>query len=391
MSKNNPLFKFAILSISLICMVAPAVSATVPDILSVFPNRSAGSIELLMSVPNFGIFLFVFIAPMITRKIGDKPTVLLGLTIALLAGVTPVFTTNYTLLLVSRFLLGCGIGLFNALAYSLITKYYSGEERNRLLGYQGALTALGSTIFSLIAGWLLQFNWHLSYLVYFIAIIPIILFGFVVPNGQQDLEENASDEKVTIERAVIFYSVYLFFVYAFFMTAIFKLASLFIEMGIGTPAQASLSLAILTACGFFSGIVFGKVKQGLKSFTGPVAVACLGVALGSLSLVNHLVLVTLLVIAIGFFQGLINPTVFSEVAEVSNAASQNIASTCLLVGINLGVFLNPTIISGFSKLAGITTTSTTFLLSGALLLISAVIYQLFIQAQNKKVKKVMEQ
>ncbi|KAF1294203.1 MFS transporter [Candidatus Enterococcus leclercqii] len=390
MSKNKPIFKLSILSISLICMVAPAVSATVPDILQSFPNRDSGSIELLMSVPNFGIFLFVLLAPMITRIISDKTTVLLGLTISLLAGVTPVFTTNYNILLVSRFLLGSGIGLFNALAYSLITKYYEGEERNRLLGYQAALTALGSTIFSLLAGWLLQFNWHFSYLVYLLALLPIVLFGLFIPSDKQTLDQSVVVEKATIKGAVIFYSVYMFFVYALFMTAIFKLASLFVEIGIGSPAQASLCLAVLTACGFFSGVIFGKVKQSLKEFTGPVAVAFLGIALGCLSITNNIFVVILLVIAIGFFQGLINPTIFSEVAEISNTASQNLASTCLLIGINLGVFLNPTVISEISNIARITTTSNTFRLAGVLLVVGAIVYYLAIQIQSKKAKKVTE-
>lgn len=54
--------------------------------------------------------------------------------ITLVSGLTPVFTTNYNILLASRFLLGCGVGMFNSLAYSLITIYYEGEERKRLLG-----------------------------------------------------------------------------------------------------------------------------------------------------------------------------------------------------------------------------------------------------------------
>ena len=100
---------------------------------------------------------------MITRIISNKTSVLLGLIIDLLARVTQVFTTNYDVLFVSRFLLGSGISLFNVLAYSLITKYYESEEKNRLLGYQAALTALESTIFSLFAGWLLQSNCSSDY------------------------------------------------------------------------------------------------------------------------------------------------------------------------------------------------------------------------------------
>lgn len=385
MAKNKPLFKIAILSISLLCMAAPAVSATVPYIASAMSGVSQSSIEMLMSVPNFGILLFVFLSPFVARTIGNKKTVLCGLVITLIAGIVPLFTLNYVVLLASRFALGCGIGLFNSLAYSLISMYYTGKQRDRLLGYQAAVSSFGSTIFSLLVGWLMRFGWQSSYLIYLVALLPIILYGIIVPDrktSQKESVETVNKEKVIIHRSVFAYAIYLFIIFASYMTIVFKLASQFVEAGYGTASQASVVLALMTATGFVSGLIFGKVRGLLKGMTAPLSVAMLGLMIVSISFSNSVILSGVLVALAGIFSGFINPSIFSEVASVSNEASQTAASTCLLIGINLGCFLNPTIFSIIGRLAG--NQSVQFsLLAGGIVLIVCAVFHLVMRSMNK--------
>lgn len=67
-----------------------------------------------------------------------KLTILIGLVITLLAGTFPMYAVAFTPILISRFLLGAGIGLFNSLAVSLIPQFYvdDEEERASMLGFQ---------------------------------------------------------------------------------------------------------------------------------------------------------------------------------------------------------------------------------------------------------------
>lgn len=390
MDRKKILFKISILSISLLCMAAPAVSGTVPYLAKALPEVAQPSIEMLMSVPNFGILLFVFLAPFVNRFIGDKATVIAGLIISLLSGVIPFFTLNFPVLLISRFMLGCGIGLFNSLAYSLISTHYDGAERDNLIGYQGAVSALGSTLFSLIAGFLMSVNWRLSFLTYLIAIIPIMLFGLVIPNRTNESEgeikkEKASSKSIRINGKVVFYAIYMFFVYAAFMTIIYKLASQFVEIGYATGAQASIILAIMTICGFVSGITFGSVRSIFKEFTGPLVVALLGGMIILLSFSANIILSGIIAALAGVFQGFLNPSVFSDTARVSNSASQNTASTCLLIGINLGCFLNPYIFSTIGAIFNNNTVSFSFITAGLILIIcSAVHFTLELSLKNKR-------
>lgn len=75
MITNDLMRKVTILSISILCMCAPTVAATIPGMMETLKNQSQYSIELLMSIPNYGILLFVFLSPMIHRYLKDKKTV----------------------------------------------------------------------------------------------------------------------------------------------------------------------------------------------------------------------------------------------------------------------------------------------------------------------------
>ena len=368
MSTNDFMKKITILSISILCMCAPSVSATIPAMVQTLRTQSQASIELLMSIPNFGILLFVFLSPVIHRYLKDKKTVCIGVFVTLVSGLVPVFTKNYTILLLSRFLLGCGVGMFNSLAYSLITIYYDGEERTRLLGLQGAVSAVASTVMSLCVGFLLQFGWQASYFVYLIALIPLILFLLFFKDQKISVAVTKQKQSITIHKTVYIYSMYMFVMFTCFMVVAFKLASVFVEKGYATAAQASMLSAVSSAIGFISGLLFVKVYGVLKHNTLPISMMVLGFCLLGIYFSDSFILSSICVIVSGLFSGFINPCVFGEVARVSNTASQTAASTCLLVGINLGCFLNPSIFGVISNIFQNDTVAFSFLVAGGLIL-----------------------
>lgn len=61
-----------------------------------------------------------------------------------------MYATAYTPILISRFLIGAGIGLFNSLAVSLIPQFYGDDEEElaTMVGYQNVMGGLGAAIAS---------------------------------------------------------------------------------------------------------------------------------------------------------------------------------------------------------------------------------------------------
>lgn len=345
-NRESNLFKFSLLSVGLLAQIAPAVSAAIPAMSQTLRNVSQSQVELLTSVPNFGLMLLVFFSPIIVRHFGAKATTMAGIILTLVCGIIPIFTDNYPLILISRFLLGCGIGMFNSLGTSLIALFYQGQEKTKLIGYSNALAAAGSTVATFSVGLLLQYGWHITYTVYFLSIIPLIFFGLFIPRIPKNLSqinsnEETGNEKIKLSPVAIFYSIYAIFMYLAYMTVVFKLATLVIQSGAGNASQASIIISLVNIIQFFSGLLFAKAVQAFKRRTMIFACFIMGLSFILMSMSHNLFLTAVLDFIAGFVFAWINPFMMNDATNYSNANSQVWTTSMIVVGINLGCFLNP--------------------------------------------------
>lgn len=175
------IFKISLLSISLMTMIAPAVSPALPLMYRAFPGYSNSAVETLLTVPNFGIMICLFLSPLIISFIGEKKTVVIGLVLALAAGIFPMFSNDYALVFASRFLFGAGVGLFNSLTISLIARFYKGDALSSMMGFQSASGSLGAASVAFLVSYLVTLGWHQTFLIYAIALPILLLFTLFVP------------------------------------------------------------------------------------------------------------------------------------------------------------------------------------------------------------------
>ena len=395
MNKNSPLFKASLLSISLVLVAGPVISSLIPLMQASFPDQSISSIELIATIPNFGILIFVLLSNIFIKFLGKKNTVLLGLLIALIAGVIPVFIENYTVILVSRFMFGAGIGLFNALAVSLITELYSGDEQASLMGLQGAMGSIGSTVMTLLVGYFTKFGWQNSFLVYAITVLPLILFTLFVTLPSKNLEADSTNQgkktKERINATTVALMVFALLVSSLFFVVMLKTATLLVETGIGKPETAASILGSITIVGIVVGVFYGTIFKFIKQLVLPLGL--LGMGLGFLIIMasNSVVMITVGAIIAGISFSLAAPFMFMLVGQLAPKNSANLATGVLLVGINLGVFLSPTINSSLSKLFGMTTASESFLISGIGLILLSIFSFIMLNLMKKKQHQVVTQ
>ncbi|MGL5242156.1 MAG: MFS transporter [Kluyvera ascorbata] len=373
--EKRSLFKISLLSISIINMSGPAVAAAIPLMLAAFPQQSLADIELTVSVTNFGILLLVVLAPFFVRLLGDKKTVMTGLILALVAGCVPVFSGSYEMILFSRFMLGCGIGLFNSLSYSLICQYFDGDERATLLGYQNAVSAIGSALMTLLISQLIAHGWHSVFLIYFLTLLPIILFGLNVPSTRRAATHAvARGQHWRIDWRVPGYALYLFYIFAGYMILIFKLATVVTAVGYSDAAGASLLLTLSTLIAFPGGILFGRVSKMLGHAILPLSLLIIGASLVLLACSTSLAATAVSVLAAGFVFAFVIPYFFSCAAAVSAPDLQTVTSSILLIGINFGVFLHPWVIRMIQLVGGRSDIFFPITAYGVLFITSAVVH-----------------
>lgn len=364
--KDRLSFKISLLSISLFLMIAPQISAALPLMYDAFPGVSQSGVETLVTVPNFGIMVGLFISPFLIRILGQKSTVLAGLVITLLAGTFPMYATAFTPILISRFLLGAGIGLFNSLAVSLIPQFYDDneEERATMLGFQNVMSSIGAAISSFLVGYLVTISWHAAFVIYFLVIPALILFTLFVPlkKGSGQAVQNDSTQKQSVNGKVILIAVLMFFIFMFYLPMSYKLPNMIIENGIGTSSTAAMVAGFSTLVGIPIGASFGFFFKKLRDKIFPIGflLVTLGFFLTAISHNLFTLLLSMVISGIGF--GFAVPYMYNWFGWAAPQNSVNLATTIVLVMVNVGCFLSPSIMGLLSSFLG-TAASNTLLIS----------------------------
>ena len=108
--------KLAILSLSLMLVSTYSISAVLPSMLGYFDKLSPSQVDILISIPSFAIMIMILINTRLAKYLNERLMIIGGLLLLSLSGTAPLFIQNYTFVLISRILLGLGIGLIPELS-----------------------------------------------------------------------------------------------------------------------------------------------------------------------------------------------------------------------------------------------------------------------------------
>lgn len=399
-SFRNILIIIALLSLNIVEQAASVITGTIPGMSKDFSNVSLVNIELITTVVSVFVTVFVLVSGFVVRKIGQKQTAVLGLVIASVSSVIPAFSTNFTVILVSRAVLGIGIGLANPLAISLIGVFFFGDERAKLMGWRSAIAGIGTSLMTYFAGQLLNINWHAAYWVYLLFIPTLLLFIFFVPdpekNGAVELQEEeqqkelatAQGKGVSVQKdsklLVTTLAILTFLILIAIMVLAIKLPTYFVEEKIGTATQASNAWSIYNFASVAGGILFGYCYKIMHKYILPMGLVLSGLGMTLISMVKTVDLIYILCVMMGIVGAMIIPYIFNRISETSSPKKAPLYTSIALVGSNLGAFISPyagEILGESSK--------TAILNAGFLMVILAIISLMVILKINSNQKQLL--
>ncbi len=380
--KKNGLMKFSLLSISLVLTSSGAIAADIPAIAKAFPTQSVSSIQLLITIPGISVVIFVLLSSFISKILGEKQTVILGLFIALFSSIIPIFSDNYTAILISRIFLGVGFGLFNSLAVSLIGFFFDGYERTKLVGFQNAFQSIGLAVMTYLVGILININWHMTFCVYLIIIPIIIFFVFFVPSTKRPENANEETEKTKLKQTTNWHVILylLIFVILLIISAPtnLDLALLFVHSGYGTATDASTVLSIGSLVGMLAGFSFGVIFKKINHFVLPASFILTALSLLLIAVSNNVLMASVGAVAATFFGCFAMPYLFNQALNVSPKGSETLSVSLLLVGANIGGAISPYGIKLLSILSGTTKINGIFVVSAIAFIILAIIFLIYV-------------
>ncbi|MCZ4405955.1 MFS transporter [Enterococcus faecium] len=340
-NQKSLLQKGAILSISLMLTSSQAINGVIPQMKQSLGISQSQS-ELLGTAPSITVILFILLSSYFAKRIGMKKTIILGLLLAGIGGIIPVFTATFQTVLISRVILGAGLGVYNSLAVTYISSLYSGNTRATLLGIRNSMEALGQTILIFLAGVLVNINWTASFLVYAIAFPVALLFALKVPeirDENSDIPENHVKEKMNpMVFALVLFAILLV------MNSIaisVRFASIATEIK-GVNFNASNYLALMPILGILAGFMFGPINKWIGKGT-----LYLGIIFFIIS--NLLIAVSngnMTFLLTGLFLSSITgswcfPFIFSNLDKVTTKNTINFATSLIFIGCNIGNFIAP--------------------------------------------------
>ncbi len=100
------------------------------------------------------------------------------------------------------------------------------------------------------------------------------------------------------------------------------------------------------------GTLYGQIFKLIHQLILPVGLLIAAVALFALARSQSLALTYTLTVVAGLSTSLVGPYLFASSAEIAGKGNETLASSILIVGINIGVFLTPYALSGLSHLIG---------------------------------------
>ena len=184
----------SILSLSLLTVMAGAAVAPALGVIQAhFADTDQLFVQMVISVPALFIVITNFIFPKLCKVFGARTLVLMGLLLYTVGGCAAGLFDNIFAVLVTRALVGIGVGIILPLSTGLLSYYYRPEQQVGLMGYSSAMNQMGGVIATLLSGLLANISWRVSFLVYLMGLISIVLCLFFLPNDRITQEAPAKE------------------------------------------------------------------------------------------------------------------------------------------------------------------------------------------------------
>ncbi|MQM76769.1 MFS transporter [Lentilactobacillus buchneri] len=377
MNKKSGMMSFSILMLSLLPMSTGATSSTIPGLMKQFPAVSSETAELTVTIPSFTMAVVIILSSLIVKRIGTKKLVLAGTALTAFGAGLSMFSPSVAVLLIARAIMGAGIGAFNTLCISLIDRLYSGQQRERMLGFQNTFQGLGAAGGALGVGLILMYsNWRMAFGIYLISVVLFVLYLFYVPEVRYDNDDpqtvGQADEKVSWMSKLQFgyYWIVMFILMVFYMTVNVKMPTYILNNHFGALSVGSTAVVVMSIGTIIGGLIYGFIESIAKNATLVMAIAIEAVGVFMISTAGSALACFIGAFTVGFSFGLFIPFIFSKGLSFVPKKYGNDATTILMISTNGANFLCP-YVSKFINIGG--TDRSLFMMSGVIASILGII------------------
>lgn len=379
-----------LLGSSMTVMAGTTIAPALPEMSRVFqdlPNAQL-LVQLVLTIPALLIAATAIIFGYLVDKVGRRPILIFSVLLYGIAGTSGYFLESLTAILIGRALLGLAVAGLMIGFTTLIADYFTGDERNKFMGYQAAVMAVGGVVFLLLGGVLADIGWRLPFLIYFFAflIFPAVLYS--IEEKRMDVEKKTPKEAEQ-DAALDLKGVAAIYLIGFLGMLLFSLGPIQLPFYLTNLTNASNSLvgATLAAQTGVAALVSLQYQRFKARFSYPSIASLVFLAFGlgylliGFSSTYLPILLGLLISGIGL--GLMLPTLNLWLVSIVPAAIRGRAVGGMTTFVFIGQFLTPIAAQPIAARVGL---SGAFLAGGGFLMLLAGV--LYLSARRLTVKNI---
>lgn len=309
------------------------------------------------------------IAGALLPKVGYKPAALLGMLVMAVGGAFPFFMpdmSNYMYVIVSRVIVGIGLGIMFPVGPATIIAFTEGKQRAMLLGFGPSVQFVFSWLYTIAAGYLCEVSWNYSFLAYLLVLIPFVIALICMPEAKYIVRARAAQEeassknvsKAPVPKAIWGYAFLGLIIWLCMATIQMQGSSIFMEHELGNPGFLSV---IMSFCGLgfiLSGLCYGICLKVLKKWIFPLSAFLLAVGFIPCFMANNAYAYGAGLLLIGWGCNWFFTACQNAAANITPKERTAFVSGIMTAMMNLGPFFGPYLIaSSTSALAEYSTTA----------------------------------
>ena len=351
----------SILSLSLLTVMAGAAVAPALGIIKEhFADTNQLLVQMIISMPALFIVLTSLVFPRLSAKYRARNLLMFGLILYTAGGAAAGVFDNIYVVLIFRALVGIGVGIIMPMSTGLLAFYYTRDKQDKLMGYSSAMNQMGGAVATLLSGLLASVSWKLSFLVYLMGLISIVLCMLFLPNehigGAQPADEQLRHpDKPAIKSRSAFAEYYSFVIAMFLLMVTFfifpcEFALETVKEGIIPQQYISVIMAGMDIVAFLGGLSFVTVKKIAGKSTRIVAPLLFAAGYAFLAFAGGWTGALAGSVFVGFANGLGIPFIIATASKKAGRAAGSTVMPLLSAALYLAQFLTPMILSGISSL-----------------------------------------
>ncbi|RLM60159.1 MFS transporter, partial [Halorubrum sp. Atlit-26R] len=307
------------------------INPTIPAIQQTF-SHVPNSETLAQLVSTTSAWIVIVVAPLtgyLLDRYARKPILIAAVVIYGLGTSVAFFLDSIYLILATRILDGIAVGALMVTVPTLIADYYSGNRRESVMGYYGAVQAGGGAVAAVLGGYIAgSLGWRYIFLVFAGALlfVPPILSLLPEPNVQESQRDNKISRLEAIAKILresptkVIAGIYFLVLFGMLTNNLIMIeVPYYLQGSLGvSDSQTGLIISSVMIAGVVMASMYGRIKQHFRHITLVTvgfSLAAAGFLLFTSVELFPVVLVGIIV-AGGMGFGLLLPTVNDWIASI---------------------------------------------------------------------------